>query len=211
MQVRDIAFTIADVIATHNLVDYIKPGEDKERILSGALLGAIGYGLGPKIEEQVTSINSGVFDMQIAREDLLYTLGGTVLGGLLGYVAGEEYYPRNEDSLSSRIRQFVRDDGDPKRPGGLITVASAGYLGYSLLAADHSEEFIQRQRWGLGAGALGYLMGPEAIRKFKDLLVPQDQAEQGIEVYRRGGAVFGAAIGTGLGYWFARTRRGHNE
>ena len=207
MNVRDVAFTVIDVIATHNLVDYIKPGEDRARILSGVTLGALGYSLGPTIEERLQTRNNNLLDLEVAREDLIYSLGGAVLGATMGYVAGESFIPQGEGSISNRIRQFVREDEEPKRPGGLITVASAGYLGYSLLVAEHSDDFKQRQRWGLGAAALGYLMGPEAISKFKDTLIPADAADNGVEVYRRGGAVIGGLIGGGAGYYLGRNRR----
>lgn len=202
MNVRELAYTAGDLIATHNLLDYMKPGEDKLRIVTGATLGALGYGLGPLLENKLSNTEDAML-ANIAKEDVIYAAGGAAIGAIGGYLAGNDFVPTTE--VGAQIREAIQSD-DPKRPGGLITVLGVGWLGYSLFVAEQDDEFRQRQHWGLGAAALGYLAGPEILDKTKDLIVPRSILDDTTKIYQAGSAAFGGVLGVGAGLWLRNKR-----
>lgn len=202
MKLRDIAYTIGDIIAAHNLLDYVRPGEDRARMIAGATLGALGYGLGPELEAYVKSANMK-FATEFSREDLILAAGASAVGGVIGYHVAKDI---PESCLPKSTSLQEKDKSS--RPAGWVVAVSAGYLGFNVLVNEHTEEFRKRQMWGLGAGSLGYLAGPDALSKLKGLVVPNQSANEGIETYQRGGAILGALGAGGLALYL---RGKHNS
>ncbi len=87
-----------------------------------------------------------------------------------------------------------------QHPGGLLTLASAGWLGYSLFFDGKTKEEQHRHLWGLGAGALGYLYGPESLQWVKKLTIPKADGERAVGMFRDGSILLGATIGGFAGY-----------
>jgi hypothetical protein len=115
------------------------------------------------------------------------------------------------DDRARRLLDGARaqQQADPTRPGGLIVAGCAAFLGYSLFFDGKTPEEQQRHLWGLGAGVVGYLYGPETLKQLRTLRIPQARAEQAVELYGKGAALTGAAIGGVTGYlygpsWFGK-------
>jgi len=93
---------------------------------------------------------------------------------------------------------------DTQHPGGLLTIASAAWLGYSLFFDGKTTEEQHRHLWGLGAGAVGYLYGPESLRWVKGLTISKSDGERAIDILRDGSVILGATIGGVAGYALGR-------
>ncbi len=109
-------------------------------------------------------------------------------------------------SLGWRLDQALagadpaREGFDHKHPGGLLTLASAGWLGYSLFFDGKTKEEQHRHLWGLGAGAIGYLYGPESLQWVKNLTLSKSDGERAVGMFRDGSILLGATIGGFAGY-----------
>ena len=204
IKTQQIVYGVAEVIAAHNLLRFVKgnTGEEKVRMAAGASMAGLGYVFGPELHERVKHLGDGELTQQM-KQQLLYAAGGAVLGSVAGYKIGPRFrsatlLPGDIEDALEKATTAAADD--PTKPGGLVTIASAGWLGYSLFFDGKNAEEQQRHLWGLGAGVVGYLYGPEMIRKVSKMLVPKAQADDAIELYARGSAIVGAVAG-GLFGW----------
>ncbi len=201
----DVLYSVADAVAAHNLVHYTTRSDRHERLrlISGATLAALGFTLGPEMEDRLREISEGRLTRE-SQTQLVMAGGGLLLGGVLGYVFGPKLAGTNivqPEGLEEIAREadIQRPGFRRSRPGTLLTFGSAGWLGYSLLHREQTEEMRDRQLWGLGAGVLGYCLGPWAIKQVKNLPFPAHAATEAGEIYSRGGALFGAIAGGAIG------------
>ncbi|MBR9701219.1 hypothetical protein GOV11_05130 [Candidatus Woesearchaeota archaeon] len=183
-QTEDMIFGIADVIAAHNLLRYAREGEDEPqtRMLIGATMASLGYLYGPDIKNKFSEKTE---IMEKLRSRAIYAGGGAMLGGIVGYLSGPDL--------------AGKDTSKVERPSGLMAIASVGWLGYSLVGREETDH--ERQLWGLGAGSIGYLYGPELLSKIKHVSIPDHVCEDGVDIQARGAAIFGAMVGAGIGWW----------
>lgn len=201
MNAKELAHVMLDIFATHELVRNVKPDEHTLRMSAGATLGGLGYIYGPNIEQKLRSGPVDLGQIEFARSDLVYTAAGAALGAMTGHLAGPD--------VASVAQQLnLHTPNDPEHPEirykGLRTLVAAGWLGYSLLVAEHDDEFSERQRWGTGLGALGYLAGPTVINSVKDVVIDDERTNDAITIYRNGLTKVGAGVGAVLGYWHSR-------
>jgi hypothetical protein len=202
-------YGIAEVIAAHNLLRYVKGNTDEERLrmAAGATMAGLGYVFGPDLQarlQQHGATHPGAAHIAEGFHDrIMYAAGGAALGAVMGKHFGPklhttELVPKEIDDALVRAADEARDD--PMRPGGLITVLSAGWLGYSLFLDGKTQEEQQRHLWGLGSGVVGYLYAPEMLRKIGSMQLPADAGDDAIELYARGGALIGTIAGGALGW-----------
>lgn len=197
MNVKEVFQTLGDVAGAHFVLQkFVK--EDRANILSGITLGALGYGLGPQINEYLQRTDKKL-DIEIKKNDLLTIAAGAAVGGIGTYVAADDIYAGGK-----KLQQIFPEIDKENKHEGLLAVLGGGWLGYSLLVSDKDEDFEQRQRWGLGAGALGYIAGPPLMRKMQGMAVSDDKAAEGIEVYRKGLTALGTIAGAGAGLYVAK-------
>jgi membrane protein YqaA with SNARE-associated domain len=203
MEVRtqQLIYGIAEVIAAHNLLKYVRnnSSEEKIRMAAGAALAGLGYVFGPELEERIKHLRDPQLS-EYMQQHLMYAAGGIILGSIAGYTVGPKL--RATQQLEQTITQAVQEGAeDPLRPGGLLTIASAGWLGYSLFFDGKTKEEQQRHLWGLGAGVVGYMYGPQMLRKVRGMLVPQGAHDDALELYARGSALIGSIAGGVVGWY----------
>lgn len=197
MNVKEVFQTLGDVAGAHFVLrKFVK--EDRANILSGITLGALGYGLGPNINDYLQRTDKKL-DIEIKKNDLLTIAAGAAVGGIGTYVAADDIYTGGK-----KFEQIIPEMDKEGKHEGLLAVLGGGWLGYSLLVSEKDESFEQRQRWGLGAGALGYVAGPPLLRKMQHMTVSDDEAAEGIEVYRKGLTALGTVAGAGAGFYIAK-------
>jgi hypothetical protein len=259
---QQVLYGIVEVIATHNLVKYVKGNGPNERVrmAAGATMAGLGFVFGPELEERFRHLPQTAAAHGIRRE-VAFAAGGAALGAVTAYLmrdgtrtltrptppvspiitptsgpiagavhpsgAGPVTYSHPPPqagpvtytgplpgSLGDRLRRALGEADpasvlfDPAKPGGLVTIASAGWLGYSLFFDGKTKEEQHRHLWGLGAGALGYLYGPESIRWIKDLTIPKLDGQRAINLFNDGSVLFGAAVGGIVGYGIAQHTTG---
>jgi len=197
MDIKEVAQTLADVAGAHFVLKKFVE-EDRANILSGITLGALGYGLGPNINDYLKRTDKKI-DMDMTKNDLLTIAAGAAVGGIGGYVAADDIYRGGQ-----KLEQILPEMDSDKKHEGLLAVLGGGWLGYSLLVSEKDETFEQRQRWGLTAGALGYVAGPPLLRKLQHMTVGDEEAEDGIQVYKKGFAALGTIGGAGEGLYIAK-------
>jgi hypothetical protein len=200
IRAQQIFYGVAEVIATHNLLRFVQKNTDEERMrmVAGAGLVSLGYFFGPELQERLKLLNDRGLDEKM-QQQLVYAAGGVLLGGFAGYTLGPKLQSRTFELAvqSPHIAQPA------KRPDGLITIASAGWLAYSLFFDGKTPEEQRRHMWALGAGAVGYMYGPEMLRKTRDLFLPAG-ADKSVERYARGAAMLGATAGGVIGWYKGR-------
>jgi hypothetical protein len=205
MEVRaqQVIYGVAEAIAAHNLLRYVRTNTDEEKIrmAAGAGMAGLGYVFGPDLEARVRQLKDGELSEQI-KQQMVYAAGGIVLGSITGYAVGPKLAdtslgPAVEHTLLT-AQQEQREDA--QRPGGLLTIASAGWLGYSLFFDGKTPEEQQRHLWGLGAGVIGYMYGPEVIRKVGGLFVPAQSRDEAVKIFATGSALLGGLAGGILGW-----------
>ncbi len=197
MNVKEVAQTLADVAGAHFVLKkFVK--EDRANILSGITLGALGYGLGPNINEYLKKTDKSI-DMELTKNDVLTIAAASAVGGLGAYVAADDIYRGGQ-----KLEQILPEINTENKHEGLLAVLGGGWLGYSLFVLDKDEDFEQRQRWGLASGALGYVAGPPLLRKLQHMTVGDEEAENGIQVYKKGLGILGAVGGAGAGFYLAK-------
>lgn len=254
---QQVLYGIIEVIATHNLVKYVKGNgpDERVRMAAGATMAGLGFVFGPELEERLRHLPEAAKAHGIKRE-VAFAAGGAALGAVSAYLmrdgtrttarptppaspvspiitpangptiqrpvsgSGPVSYsgpipqpgpiPYHDQplpgTLGDRLRHALGEADpasvlfDPGRPGGLVTIASAGWLGYSLFFDGKTKAEQHQHLWGLGAGALGYLYGPEAIRWVKGLTVPKIDGDRAISILNDGSVLFGAAVGGIVGY-----------
>jgi len=203
MEVRaqQVIYGVAEAIAAHNLLRYVRSNsdEDKVRMAAGAGMAGLGYVFGPELEARLRHL--GDQDLtEHTKQQMVYAAGGIVLGSITGYAIG----PRLKGIASGLEQELVKAEiaqrEDSERPGGLITIASAGWLGYSLFFDGKTPEEQQRHLWGLGAGVVGYMYGPELIRKLGNLVIPASSKDDAVQMYASGAAILGGVAGGLLGW-----------
>lgn len=181
MTLREILQTGLDVVAANFVADTIKPDKDRQRILLGATAAATGYLAGPTIEEKIGDLGDLSAD-DITQEDFYYPVVGAAILGLGGYLT--------KPSETENVRVVAPEQApQAERPNAIVSGVSFLYLGASLFLSEREQEFTQRQRWGVGAGLLAYLLAPEGIQKTKEYLDPVHENHQ----TRR--AIAGAVVG----------------
>jgi hypothetical protein len=205
MEVRaqQVIYGIAEAIAAHNLLKYVRVNneEEKIRMAAGAAMAGLGYVFGPGLEDRIKQLKDGELT-EATKQQLLYAAGGILLGGITGYAVG----PKLEAAaLPAPMQQTLvaaeaQAQADHERPGGLVTIASAGWLGYSLFFDGKTPEEQQRHLWGLGAGVVGYMYGPDMLRKIGKLLIPSQAGDDAVRIYTTGSIVLGGVAGGILGW-----------
>lgn len=204
---EDVFFTGADLIASHNLLTYLRRDLPSEhlRLITGLGMSALGYRYGPELSTRIREVK----DKEIAsalESQILPVAGGMVAGGVAGYLWGSREpasAPVRGTELLEKIEQDLLES-TTQVPGGIVTLGSIAYLAYSVLLHEQGREQRERQLWSLGAGAAGYLWGPEMLRALKDLAVPQSVAEDVEQRYTKSAMLFGAVAGGGLGMYLGR-------
>ena len=212
-------YGIIEVIATHNLLKYLRGNnpDERMRMAAGATMAGLGFVLGPELEERLQKLPNTARGI---RKEVTLAAGGAVLGAVTAYLLrngtrGTIPTPSGEDglpagSLGQRLSLALgeadpdRAAFDPAKPGGLVTIASAAWLGYSLFFDGKTKEEQRQHLWGLGAGALGYLYGPETIRWARGLRIPARDGERAVGIIDTGSVLFGAAVGGIVGYGVAK-------
>jgi hypothetical protein len=206
MEVRaqQVIFGIAEAIAAHNLLQYVRTNTDEEKIrmAAGAGMAGLGYVFGPDLESRLRHLKDGELS-EHTKQQMVYAAGGIMLGSITGYVVG----PKLHDQLAiapgmqqTLLEAQEQKSADKERPGGLLTIASAGWLGYSLFFDGKTKEEQQRHLWGLGAGVVGYMYGPEMLRKLGSLMVPASAHDDAVRIYTTGSAVLGGIAGGIIGW-----------
>lgn len=233
MRGEQVLHGIVEIIATHNLVKYVRGNtrDERARMAAGATLAGLGFAFGPELEERLRALPSMRVGTGLRRE-LAYAAGGAVLGAVSAHLLRSNKQstgtpgtpPRApvthtsplRGSLGARLDEALtipattkdaQTAGDISRPSGLVTVASAAWLGYSLFLDGKNRAEQHQHLWGLGAGALGYLYGPESLRWIKGLALPRVDGERAIGFLRDGTILYGAAFGGVLGYTLAHIER----
>ncbi len=233
MRGEQVLHGIVEIIATHNLVKYVRGNtrDERTRMAAGATLAGLGFAFGPELEGRLRNLPSLRAGTGMRRE-LAYAAGGAVLGAVSAHLlrdharsASTPAAPTGASaarlsplpgSLGARldealalpaVTQDAQGIGDLSRPSGLVTVASAAWLGYSLFLDGKNRAEQHQHLWGLGAGALGYLYGPESLRWIKGLTLPRTGGERAIGFLRDGTVLYGAAFGGVLGYTLAHIER----
>jgi membrane protein YqaA with SNARE-associated domain len=203
MEVRtqQVIYGVAEAIAVHNLLKYVQHNTSEERIrmATGAGMAALGYVFGPELEARIRNLNDeGVAEK--TRKQIVYAAGGAVLGSLVGYKFGPQAPNTAVDleRITTETRAAVQDR---EHPGGLVTIASVGWLGYSLFFDGKTKEEQQRHLWGLGAGVIGYMYGPEMLRRIGLMQIPRSSAQDAVKLYTNGSAIVGGIAGGLLGWY----------
>lgn len=180
-----------EVLTTHQVLRYIKHGDDQEklRIVTGAGMGALGYLYGPDLFGRIKS-HDPTLGEQVSRR-FAYAAGGAVFGGVLGHAIEPQETLSN---LPAPIKE-----GLIQKPGGLVLTASSLYLAYALLLNGKSEDQRVRHWLMLGSGALGYAYGPEVLQRAKSMPLPSKDVDNALDKYNKGVA-FGAISGGIIGY-----------
>ena len=207
MQAKQVIYGMAEIIAAHNLLRYVRKNDHNERLrmAAGATMAGLGYVFGPKLETYLQHDN--VFNKKI-KQNIIYAAGGAILGSFVGYKAGAVLGNKHiEQQPLTPIEEIVsavdiaRADAEPERPGGLLTIASVGWLGYSLFYDGKTSDERKQHLWGLGAGVIGYVYGPELLDKISVLKLSQKSVDDALAVYKTGGATIGGVAGGLLGWY----------
>lgn len=199
VRAKQVLYGIAEVIAAHNLLRYVRKNNDEEklRMAAGAGLAGLGFAFGPELQDRLQHLG----DMELTaatKERLLYAAGGALLGGIAGNKIGHRLPNAMEKTIATATQEMLET---PQQPGALITLASAGWLGYSLFFDGKTTEEQQRHLWGLGAGVVGFMYGPELLRKVNKMSIPSTTAEEAIQIYASGSALVGSVAGGLLGWY----------
>jgi hypothetical protein len=195
IRIQQVFQGILEVFATHYLVRHVRQSTEEEttRMVVGASMAGLGYFFGPKIQDRLRDSGSTNIQ-QYLKDNMLYAAGGALLGSVTGYTLG----PTVAKSMQSRqLEERVQSIETPSN--GLLVVASAGWLGYSLFLNGKTSRERDRHLWGLGAGAVGYLYAPELLHKMKSQTVPSQANEETIQIYSKGTAILGGLAGGLLG------------
>jgi hypothetical protein len=199
VRTKQVIYGVAEVIAAHNLLRYVRKNNDEERLrmATGAGLAGLGFAFGPELQDRLQHL--GDRELTAAtKERLLYAAGGALLGGIIGNKVGPHLPLSIEEAINNATEEML---AHPQQPGALVTLASAGWLGYSLFFDGKTPEEQKRHLWGLGAGVVGFMYGPELLRKVSNMTVPAHAADEAVQVYASGSAVIGTVAGGLLGWY----------
>jgi preprotein translocase subunit Sss1 len=198
--VKQIALGMVEVIAANNVLKKVRKPDDMEylRMVTGATMAGLGYAFGPELHDRVKQLNNPEVD-EAMKERIIYAAGGAVVGMIVGYKASEKYLPQQLETMLKKAELERRKH--PDQPGILSTTTNIAAIGGALYLIRQDADEMQRHLWGLGTGALGYMYGPELLRTLKHLPLPKSKANDAIQVYEYGSAVFGG-LGGGLLGWY---------
>jgi hypothetical protein len=199
MRAKQVIYGMAEIIAAHQLLRYVRKNNDEEklRMAAGAGMAGLGFVFGPELHSRLQRHDFSLSEQ--VKQHLLYASGGAILGGMVGYKLGPKLnVPEIQEAIDNAKEQSITD---PQRPGGLITIASAGWLGYSLFFDGKTPDEQRQHLWGLGAGVVGYAYGPEIFRKIKSMSIPASSHDDALEIYARGSTLVGSIAGGLLGWY----------
>lgn len=200
IKTKELFFEMADILATYQLLQYVKKDDTALRKVVGVTMAGLGYGFGPSLEEKLSTIGDEELT-DAFKQRMIYTAGGVALGGAAGYFFKKEHGDVTcTTPLGSTIKERL-EIARPDSPNPLFSFGSTVWLMYSLALRERTEETKIRQAYGLGAGAIGYLWGPELIGKVGDLVIPKDVKDDILEVQARGAAMVGGLLG-GAAAWY---------
>lgn len=204
---REVAYGMADIIASHNLMKYGSDSDDERlRMIAGGTLAGLGFAFGPELADRLKEIRSEGMSEQLQKQ-VLYAAGGATLGGVMTYLLGQDGPIAGCAGIvgdavgdDNPVNRVIRQIDPDEKPGGMLTIASVGWLGYSLFFHPKTDEEKQRQFWGLGAGTIGYLYGPKFLQRLECVVVPAVARDTALGVHDTGAATFGMLIGAGVGW-----------
>jgi hypothetical protein len=198
VRAKQVMYGMAEIIAAHQLLRYVRKNNDEEklRMAAGAGMAGLGFVFGPELQERLKRHDFSLSEQMQQR--LLYAAGGAILGGIAGYKLGPELQIPHVQTIIEEAREQCTTD--PQKPGGLITIASAGWLGYSLFFDGKTPHEQQRHLWGLGAGVFGYAYGPEILRRVRSMVIPATSHDDALGIYAQGSVLIGSIAGGLLGW-----------
>jgi hypothetical protein len=201
IRAQQVIYGIAEAIAAHNLLRFVRDHNDEERLrmIAGATMAGLGYVFGPTIEERIRSFD-GTVD-EATKQRAIYAVGGAALGGFLGRDIGAKAIVAVGDSVQRNLLVKPEEKDHDHKPGGLTTILSAGWLGYSLFLDGKTPEEQRRHLWGLGSGVIGYLYAPDVLEKIANMPIGERDSDDAVQIYRTGGTALGAMAGGVLGWY----------
>lgn len=218
---EQVLLGVGELLSTHYLVSHMKRAthHQKLRLAVGATMAGVGYFIGPELEERIRGLGDQRLNDRLRRQ-AIYTGGAALLGGVGTYLLtkqGDNPLTKNLEAELSSVASASQAKADPELASTLeeihlradrqinpfLGIAAAGFLGYSLFFDGKTAAEQRRHLWGLGAGAAGYLLGPEALGKVKSLVLPSSIRGDVLEMYARGSAVLGAGVGAVAGWYLS--------
>lgn len=210
LRAQQVVYGMAELLAGHYLLHHVRDSSDaqKVRMVAGATMAGLGFAFGPELESRIR----GMGDMEMSskmRHQLISAAGGAVLGAVAAYALqpkDRSVAQKSSQQMSERLERLLGvqpKDAASSSPTGLLTVLSAGWLGYSLFLDGKTPQEQNRHLWMLGSGAIGYLYAPELMRKIVSIPSTPEANKKALDLYKHGSLALGSLIGGAAGWYMA--------
>lgn len=218
LRAQQVVYGMAELLAGHYLLHHVRDSSDaqKVRMVAGATMAGLGFAFGPELESRIRGM--GDHDMsEKMRHQLVSAAGGAVIGAVAAYALqpkDQALAQRSSKNIAERLERLlgpVSKEAPAKSSTGLLTVLSAGWLGYSLFLDGKTPQEQHRHLWMLGSGAIGYLYAPELMRKIASIPSTAEANARALDLYKRGGLVLGGLIGGTAGWYMGSSTHRSNS